>query len=194
VDWQTTRLSLLERLRDPADVAAWRDFDRRYGDLIVRYGRLRGLQLADAEDVRQVVLLNLSRTMPRFRYSPERGRFRSYLGRVVQHAIWRRRPDGASGRLDMNEDVAAARPALDEAWEQEWVRHHIRMAMEELRRTHEPRALEVFEDLLRGESVVSVAREHGMSVEAVHKIKQRVRDRLKAIIAGRVRQEDGLDG
>ena len=51
-----TRASLLIRLRRPADEAAWREFDAAYSELIVRYCRRLGLQLADAEDVRQLVL------------------------------------------------------------------------------------------------------------------------------------------
>ncbi|MCA9253978.1 MAG: sigma-70 family RNA polymerase sigma factor, partial [Phycisphaerales bacterium] len=75
----TTRASLLLRIRDPDDQRAWREFDGAYGELIVRYCRARGLQLVDAEDVRQLVMLNLSRSIPRFEYQPEVGRFRDYL-------------------------------------------------------------------------------------------------------------------
>src|SRR3954469_2676729 len=106
MDWTSTHPSLLERLRDAGDAAAWREFDRRYGELIVRYARARGLQQADAEDVRQAVLLSLSRSMPRFEYSPARGRFRHYLGRVVRNAVsrWGSRrgcPPGAAGALSL---------------------------------------------------------------------------------------------
>src|SRR5262245_43365444 len=83
----TTRPSLLSRVRDTGNRSAWRDFDDRYGALIVHYCRACGLQHSDAEDVRQVVMLNLARSLPNFRYSRERGRFRSYLGRVVRNAV-----------------------------------------------------------------------------------------------------------
>ena len=85
----TTRPSLLAHLHDPQDEAAWRAFEGRYRDLIRRYCRRRGLQTADAEDVSQLVLIALSRTLPGFRYLPERGRFRDYLGRVTENAVWR---------------------------------------------------------------------------------------------------------
>ncbi len=48
--WQTTRPSLLERVRDPANDAAWAEFDRSYGELILRYCHRCGLQHSDAED------------------------------------------------------------------------------------------------------------------------------------------------
>jgi hypothetical protein len=43
-----TRYSLLARLSDPGDVAAWSEFIEIYEDAIYRYSRSRGLQDSDA--------------------------------------------------------------------------------------------------------------------------------------------------
>ena len=56
----TTHPSLLARIQDLDDHAAWREFDARYRDLILRYCRRKGLQPSDAEYVRQIVMLNLA--------------------------------------------------------------------------------------------------------------------------------------
>ncbi len=69
----TTSPTLLSRVRNPADKVAWREFDARYGEMIVRYGRRRGLQHADAEDIRQIVMVRLSKALLAFNYSPRRG-------------------------------------------------------------------------------------------------------------------------
>ena len=76
----TTHPSLLSRVRDTDDVAAWHEFEARYGDLILRYCRARRVQHADAEDVRQLVMIGLASSLRSFTYDPARGRFRSYLG------------------------------------------------------------------------------------------------------------------
>ena len=44
-----TRHSLLVKLRDPADSAAWGEFLAIYEPLVYRLGRLKGLQDADAK-------------------------------------------------------------------------------------------------------------------------------------------------
>ena len=62
-----TRASLLSRLKDGTDQNAWWEFDRAYRDLILSYACRQGLQPADAEDVRQLVMMNLARSMPRLR-------------------------------------------------------------------------------------------------------------------------------
>ncbi len=190
----TTQPSLLSRVRNPSDRDAWREFEAKYRDLVLRYCRRRGLQQSDAEDVRQVVMLNLARALPRFRYCPERGRFRSYLGIVVRNAISTclSRPKGSDTPLDNIElsHIAAPTPPADPGWEQEWTNHHYRLAMCTIRQTFDSRSVQAFDRLLAGDAVEHVAEHFGMSTQAVHKVKQRIRERLKDLIAEQIQEED----
>jgi RNA polymerase sigma-70 factor (ECF subfamily) len=192
---ETTHPSLLARVQDLDDHLAWREFDARYRDLILRYCRRKGLQISDAEDVRQMVMLNLARRLRTFEYRPDRGRFRDYLGRSVANAIHRlyRRPrlerDGLETRV-VAEVAVPPDPALDAEWENEWMLHHYRTAMEGVRASADPKSVEVFEFLLAGHSVPDVAQRFEMTPDAVHKVKQRIRDRLKKRIAEQVREDE----
>lgn len=195
--WPTTHPSLLRRVRDPADESAWSEFDQRYGELILRYCHRFGLQHSDAEDVRQIVLMNLVSAMRRFEYQPQRGRFRSYLGRVVRNAVIRFAacPDGRMAALSSDGTTwGAADDQPDEHWEQEWVAHHLRRAMQTIRRTGEPSRAQIFDRLLAGASVAQVAREREMTTDAVHKVKQRVRVQLSTLIAAQIDDEEDPDG
>ena len=49
-----TRASLIQRLPNPADVAAWDEVMSIYGPLVYRLARRKGLQPADADDLVQV--------------------------------------------------------------------------------------------------------------------------------------------
>lgn len=190
----TTQPTLLSRLRDMEDQSAWREFDDRYRELILRYCRRKGLQPADAEDVRQMVMLNLARQLGSFRYRPELGRFRGYLGRTVGNAIHRyfRRPRRELLGLDLDGAAADDRQE-DPEWEAEWMSHHYRLAMDTVRKSAQPRSVEVFEHLLAGGCPEEAARRFSLSKAAVHKVKQRMRDRLKQLIARQIWEEDGLD-
>ena len=193
--WHTTHPSLIARLQTGSDHAAWRDFDSQYGELLVRFCMKQGLQFTDAEDVRQTVMLNLSRAMPKFQYSPERGRFRSYLGQVVRHAISNFLRHNCPGEptfaLDTVEPPRSPDYVLEDGWEREWVHHHFRRAMHLIRATQDPTSVAAFELLVAGRSIQDVAGECGLSVDAVHKVKQRMRARIKEIIQEQVRREDG---
>ncbi len=195
----TTHPSLLVRMRDLGDADAWREFDARYGDLILRFSRKMGLQYSDAQDVRQVVMLSLARSMPGFQYTPQRGRFRSYLGQVVRNAVFHHlnRPNRREQALSIDMAAVVAEPldttASDPAWEREWENHHYRLAMRSIRASFDPRSVQVFNRLVAGATLNGVAREFDLSEAAVHKIKQRIRDRLRDLIARQTEDEGEPD-
>jgi RNA polymerase sigma-70 factor (ECF subfamily) len=58
-----TPASLLERLRQPADQAAWSQFVRLYAPLLYHWAGRLGLREADAADLVQDVLLVLVRKL-----------------------------------------------------------------------------------------------------------------------------------
>src|ERR1700720_849150 len=86
-----TRASLLVRLRDPRDEAAWTEFIDLYGPLVYNYARKQGLQDADAADLGQEVLRAVTASMGRLEYGPGRGAFRNWLFTVVRRKLsnWR---------------------------------------------------------------------------------------------------------
>lgn len=198
VPGDVTKVSLLSRVRDASDQVAWAEFEARYRDLILRYALARGLQHADAEDVRQVVMMSLATALRNFTYDPQRGRFRDYLGRIVRNAVVKLKARPIRRAVDLDSYVRTMLDtedggATDSVWEQEWVDHHYRLALRTLRETYDPRSVEVFEKLIDGKTVASIAEEFGMSQQAVHKVKQRARDRMKGLIAAQVHEEDQPD-
>src|SRR5262245_38241448 len=71
-----TRSTLLLRLRDLSDRAAWEEFLDSYAPKIYGWCRRFHLQEADAADVTQEVLGKLVSALRRFDYDPARGSFR----------------------------------------------------------------------------------------------------------------------
>ena len=86
-DAPITRASLLLRVRDAKDEAAWVQFVQIYTPLIYGYCRSRGLQESDAADVTQEVMRAVARAIARFEYDPQRGKFRNWLLTVVQSKL-----------------------------------------------------------------------------------------------------------
>ena len=79
-----TRASLLVRLRNPRDEAAWNEFVNLYGPLLYGYARKQGLQDADAADLGQDVLSAVAGAIGRLAYDPSRGTFRNWLFTVLR--------------------------------------------------------------------------------------------------------------
>ncbi len=88
----STPASLLERVRQPADAAAWKQFVHLYTPLLYYSARRLGLQSADAADLVQEVFLALFHALPHFKYDRQRS-FRAWLFTLMRNKWqdWRRR-------------------------------------------------------------------------------------------------------
>lgn len=188
----STQSGLIHRLRDRSDAEAWREFEHRHAEWILRFCRACGLQPADGDDVLQAVMLALSQNLGHFTYDRMRGRFRAYLGAVVRHEIGRTWARRSAGRAPLTGGVdlpAQCDATLDEQWQREWVLHHYRLAYTRLRREVSTRTAGVFEALMRGAAVDDVAAAYDLTPAAVRKIKQRVRLRMHRLIRDQVQDE-----
>src|SRR5580704_2982861 len=100
-----TRASLLIRVRDPADQAAWQEFVEIYRPVILRLARRKGMQAANADDIAQEILVAVAKAIEQREHDPKRAKFRTWLHRVANNAILnaltRRRPDCGSGDSDL---------------------------------------------------------------------------------------------
>lgn len=96
----STRLSLLLRIRDLNDADAWNRFVEQYGPYVAQWCQAMGLQEADTADTTQAVLVKLMTVMQSWSLDASKGSFRGWLRRVTQnvaidlHRNWKERASG----------------------------------------------------------------------------------------------------
>jgi RNA polymerase sigma-70 factor (ECF subfamily) len=184
-----TRASLLVRLRDPRDAAAWGEFVDLYAPLVYGYARKQGLQEADAADLCQDVLGAVAGAIGRLEYDPARGAFRNWLFTVVRRKLtdWRRarrsRPEGTNG--DATGRLLEQWPAPEgeeAAWEAEWEWRLFAWACEEVRPAVTDTTWQAFwRTAVEDQPGQRVATDLGLSVAAVYRARSRVLARLKEL-------------
>ena len=178
---KTTRVSLLERVRDRSDAVAWRELYDVYAPLLFDYARGRGLSRADAEEIRDQCLAVVAEKIAAFEYDRARGGFRCWLRSIAERKVidlWRKRRQkrGSSVLKTLRE------PSLSPAqlWEEHWRLNLMRRTVNGLRGevpalVYEAFRLIVFEEL----SVEEVSARLGMNANQIYKAKARCLARVR---------------
>ncbi len=183
----TTRHSLILRLRDPVDAAAWNEFVDLYEPLVYGLARRKGLQDADARDLCQEVFLAVSRAIERWEPDPARGSFRGWLCRVAQ--LVDQLPDtaGSSPARQRGQQCSTnARgptrcgPSGNRVFEVEYKMRVIRWAADQIKGEFTPPTWQAFwHTAVDGKAPKDVALALSLSVGAVYIARSRVLARLR---------------
>lgn len=193
-----TRASLLVRLRDGQNHAAWHEFIELYSPMIYRFVRSRGLQDADSADLLQDVLRSVSGALGRLDYDRHQGGFRAWLFTITRNKLYtflsrqqaQTRAAGYSGDPQLIDQQPDRSQALEDEWEREYQRQLAAQAMETIRAEFEARTWQAFWlTAVDGLPAVEAGQKTGLSTGAVYVAKSRVLARLKAEVE-RLRAEE----
>jgi len=191
---------------------------RAYWYPLYAFVRYRGYSSADAQDLTQSFFVRIIETSGFASADPERGRFRSYLLGAMKHFLaneWHRaqaqKRGGGVTFLDLDGLDAEARYALEPAqmddpeagFDREWAQESVARAMEKLRAESEARGKgELFEALkgsltgeepAREQTAARLGMTEGAVKVAVHRLRRRYRELLRAGIAETVADPSDVD-
>ncbi len=184
-----TRASLILRLHDGADVAAWDELVELYGPVIYRLARRKGLQPADADDLVQEVLVSVSRSIEAWLEKSDRGGFRAWLFCITRNAainfLTRTKnkalsPGGADA-ASLLANHADEEPDSHE-FDLEYRRETFRWASRRVQEVVTDRSWQAFwRTTVEGEAVSDVARSLDMTPGSVYIARSRIMARLREL-------------
>jgi RNA polymerase sigma-70 factor (ECF subfamily) len=175
-----TPVSLLERLRRPGDRHAWAQFAQLYTPLLYRWAQQLGLQPAEAADLVQDVFVKLLRAIPEYHYDGQRS-FRAWLSTIVRNRFrdLRRKRSAVSAGSGLDEVAAIDDPIL-EVDAAEYRTFLTDRALQLVRREFATATWQAFWGVVvEGRSAADVAKELGLSANAVYLARGRVLRRLR---------------
>jgi RNA polymerase sigma-70 factor (ECF subfamily) len=182
-----TRHSLLLRLHDAADEAAWGQFTELYEPVIYRLARARGLQDADAREVVQEVLMAVAKAAERLppHVHGEAGGFRRWLAITTRNRVidrFRRREVRGTGRSTqvqrLAELPAAAEPGTE--LQQELRKQLFSQAADHVKQQVASSTWQAFWlTAVENQPVARVAQQLDISVGNVYVARCRVLDRIR---------------
>ncbi len=185
-EFPDTSHSLIFRVKNPADGAAWTEFLGIYQPVVFGMARRRGLQDADAQDVMQQVFLSISKSIEGWIPGDLQPPFRAWLTTIARNAITKaltRRPrDAATGSTSMVEllDAQPDPQATTTEILAEARKELIRWATEQIRSEFSEATWSVFwRTAIEGVPIAEVAKSTGRSAGAVYVARYRVIARLR---------------
>lgn len=187
-----TRVSLILRLAEPQDVAAWQEFVEIYAPVIFAYAVGKGMQAADAEDLTQETLFGVARAIDRFQPDVDRAMFRTWLSRIAKNLIAdhfskrAKRPVALSIsdswlQLDGKAQDVAASIESDEVFETEYRQSLLRFAASRIQQRVAAKTWEAFQATsIEGQTDQAVADRLGMSLGSLYVARCRVLKMLRS--------------
>ena len=187
---QTFLRCLAEGRKPPARLRrAWDEFFRLHDPLVRCAIRTRGMCRADSEDCVQEVWTAVLERLPRFEPDPCRGRFRSWIARLIRNQVVdfvRKTCRGAARRVGLPEEMPCQRetdPAVAycRSERRRLVRHVLGHLEEQVSETNYRL---VHLRWMEGQDVPTVAGELGLTSQQVwyrhHRVKKQLRRLLEA--------------
>jgi RNA polymerase sigma-70 factor, ECF subfamily len=179
----TTSVSLLQRLREPAANDAWSRFTTLYTPLLYQWAQRLGLAEADAADLVQEVFTTLVKKLPGFQYEADktfRGWLRTILLNKWRDQLRRQVPAATVMALD-----ALPAPAVESFAEEEYRQYLVSQALHLMQVEFAPKTWQAcWQHVVAGRPAAQVAEELGISVGSVYVAKARVMSRLRQELRG----------
>ena len=191
-----TRASLLLRLPNATEAAAWNEFVSIYGPLVYRLARRRGLRAADADDLVQDVFTSVAKSIARWLDRTDRGRFRAWLFRIARNAALnaltraRIRPVGGDEAAELIAQHPAPAEEASDQFNVEYRRELFRWASEQVRASVAETTWAAFwMSSVEARPIAEVAEELGLSRGRIYVARSRVIARLREVVRQFERQE-----
>lgn len=184
-----TRASLILRLPDAADIAAWDEVVAVYGPLLYRLARRKGLQPNDADDLVQEVLTAVASSVEQWLQRSDRGRFRVWLMCIARNTAinFLTRPKyrllSPGGSAAANALAALATPDVSHEFDFEYRRESFRWASRQVRETLADNTWAAFWlTTMEERPVAEVAEELDMTPGSIYIARSRIMTKLRALV------------
>lgn len=179
----TTRSSFLQRIKDGSE-EAWHDFYRRYAGMIRNIGRKRRLTDEECDELLNEVMVIFWKKLEAFTYDRQRGKFRSYLGRIADYAALKLVRRGRKAAESMYAMPTEYPDDIDLQSMAEWRDFLLENALADLKASVDTEVYQAFYmSVIQHRSVPEVAAITRKTPNNIYVIRSRCLKKLKAIIA-----------
>jgi RNA polymerase sigma-70 factor (ECF subfamily) len=174
--WKTQN-TLILRAKDPNDQDAWDEFVTHYQPFIEKCIQNIAHRQNHNEDLLQIVMIELWKSISRFDVDQERAKFRTWMSRVIRNTVidYLKREKKAPMALEEIPERWNDETEIDRMIEKQWEIHISNLAIERVSKRFTGNAIQVFERSLEGESIENICSDLGITTASAYTLKNRVK-------------------
>jgi RNA polymerase sigma-70 factor (ECF subfamily) len=183
-NWNT-RLSLLQRAKNPDDQHAWDEFTFYYANFVKVVLSEMGVSQNDKDDLSQIVLISLWKALPKFELDKNKARFRTWMSTVIHNKVidYFRKVNSHNNKNskfwdDNQNQLTIVQPEIEKIIQNEWEVYVVQTALERIRENFSGKAMQVFEMSMDNVPSTEIAEKLDIAFSSVSKLKNRVKERL----------------
>jgi RNA polymerase sigma factor (sigma-70 family) len=177
-----TRHTLIKQLQTQHDQSAWETFVATYEAYIYVVLTRAGASHDEAVDLRQDILIKIWKALPEFDYQPGKAKFRTWLCQVIHNTSYNYFSSRSSEQSRVTNYFAhkddKAPSLMDNIMEEEWRNYLSNLALKRVEDVSNAQNIAIFKRMLAGDTAQQLADEFGLKENSIHRVKNRVRDKL----------------
>jgi RNA polymerase sigma factor (sigma-70 family) len=182
-NWNT-RITLLQRAKDPSDHKAWEEFVSYYKEFIKVILLKMNLNHNDLDDLNQEIVLRIWKVLPD--YDQSQAKFRNWMSRIIRNKVidHYRKVKCLSDKQDMiieeggNLTPLISEPETEAIVQTEWETYIVGLALERMSKHFTERAIVAFNMSMDNVASEEIAAHLGIKANSVNKLKNRVKLRI----------------
>lgn len=181
-EFDHTRQTLIERIRDQYNEPAWEEFVQIYESYIYAIIRRMGISAEDSKDIHQDIMLNIWKKLPEYRKKPDT-RFRGWLSTITSNSVkyFLRSKANLNKKHDnfgLNQNDDSESSDLEKIANEEWEIFLTNKALENIESTFSGKGIDVFKKSLEGKSIPDIASDMNIEESSVYQLRARVKRSL----------------
>lgn len=186
----STRISLLEEIKQTRSCERWNEFFSEYGDLLNSWLINQNVSVEDAADIQQETMIAVFESLPDFEHNGRIGAFRNWLRKILTNRIRRvwERKNRARSQSDLNnlaDTLQDNSSRVSIAFEEEHDRYLIQQLLIHAEKKFSPIRVKMFREIvLQERSIEEIAHDYNMTVGAARVQQHRILSWLKSVGQG----------
>ena len=179
-EFNNTSYTLIHRIKDRYDEAAWEEFVEIYRRYIYMVIRHMEIDMDTTEELTQSILIKLWQKLPEINFIQGNAKFRTWLSKVIYNSVVdHQRSVKRSPNLTELNETHGIDSQINKMMDTEWENYIANLALERVKTSFSGKAIEVFEMTRTGKSLEEISIKLDIKQDSVYRLKNRVIGRLK---------------